>query len=49
MSLKRITIEESTQYFPLNKNYGNTGVENAAFFTITPSDRGEGWEKVNCF
>lgn len=49
MSLKRITIEESTQYFPLNENYGNTGVENAAFFTITPSDRGEGWEKVTYY
>ena len=49
MSLKRITIEESTQYFPLNENYGNTGVENASFFTITPSDRGEGWEKVTYY
>lgn len=47
--MKRITEQEAKQYFPLNENYGNTGVENAAFFTITPSGRGEGWEKVTYY
>lgn len=49
MSLKRITQEESNQYIPLNENYGNTGVENAAFFTLTPSADGEGWETVTYY
>jgi hypothetical protein len=47
--MKRITEQEAKQYFPLSENYGNTGVENAAFFTITPSDRGEGWENVTYY
>jgi len=47
--MKRITEDEAKQYFPLKENYGDTGLENAMFFTITPSTRGEGWEKVTYF
>ena len=47
--MKRITEHESKTFIPLKENYGNTGTENAAFFTITPSERGEGWEDVTYY
>lgn len=47
--MKRISEQEAKQYFPLKENYGNTEIENAAFFTITPSERGEGWDKVTYY
>jgi hypothetical protein len=47
--MKRITIQEAKQFLPLKENYGNTDIENAAFFTITPSERGEGWEDVTYY
>ena len=49
MSLTRITAEEAKNYIPLKENYGNTGLENAEFFTITPSERGDGWESVTYY
>jgi hypothetical protein len=47
--MKKLTDLESKQFIPLKENYGNTGIENAAFFTITPSERGEGWEDVTYY
>ena len=47
--MKKLTVLESKQFIPLKENYGNTGIENAAFFTITPSERGEGWEDVTYY
>ena len=47
--MKRITDEVAKGYIPLSENYGNTGVENAAFFTITPSEHGGGWENVTYY
>ena len=47
--MKKLTVLESKQFIPLRENYGNTGIENAAFFTITPSERGEGWEDVTYY
>ena len=47
--MKRITDKVAEGLIPLRENYGNTGVENAAFFTITPSERGEGWEDVTYY
>ena len=49
MSLTRLTEHEAKSFIPLKENYGNTGIENAAFFTITPSERGEGWEDVTYY
>jgi len=46
---KKISVEEAERYLPLEENYGHTGVENAAFFTITPSERGEGWEDITYY
>ena len=47
--MKRITNKVAKGLIPLRENYGNTGIENAAFFTITPSERGEGWEDVTYY
>ena len=47
--MKRLTVLESKQFIPLRENYGDTGIENTAFFTITPSERGEGWEDVTYY
>ena len=47
--MKRLTQLEAKNFIPLKENYGNTGLENAAFFTITPSERGEGWEDVTYY
>jgi hypothetical protein len=47
--MKRLTNTEAKKFIPLKENYGNTGIENAAFFTITPSERGEGWEDVTYY
>ena len=47
--MKRITEHESKTFIPLKENYGNTGIENAAFFTITPSERGKEWEDVTYY
>ena len=47
--MKRITDKVAKGFIPLRENYGNTGIENAAFFTITPSERGEGWEDVTYY
>ena len=47
--MERITKKVAKGFIPLRENYGNTGVENAAFFTITPSERGEGWEDVTYY
>ena len=49
MSLTRITPEEAKQYISLKENYGNTDLENAEFFTLTPSKRGGGWESVTYY
>jgi len=47
--MERITDKVAKGLIPLRENYGNTGIENAAFFTITPSERGEGWEDVTYY
>ena len=47
--MERITDKVAKGLIPLRENYGNTGIENAAFFTITPSERGEGWEDITYY
>ncbi len=49
MSLTRLTEQEAKLFIPLKENYGNTDIENAAFYTITPSERGDGWETVTYY
>ena len=47
--MKKLTIQESKQFIPLKENYGNTDLEHAKYFTLTPSKRGEGWEDVTYY
>ena len=47
--MKRITEQESKQYIPLKENYNDTSISAASTFTITPSEKGEGWEDVTYF
>jgi len=49
MSLTRITPKEAEDYIPLKENYGNTDIEYAEFFTLTPSKMGKGWENVTYY
>ena len=49
MSLSKITIKEAKQFIPLKENYGNTDLEHARYFTLTPSEKGDGWENVTYY
>jgi len=45
--MKRITIEEAKQYISCEDDYTSKGIDNAAFFTLTPKE--DGWEKVTYY
>jgi len=47
--MKRITEIESKEFIPLKENYNDTSVKAASYFTIIPSEKGEGWEDVTYF
>ena len=47
--MKRITEKVAKGFIPLRENYGNTDLEYAKYFTLTPSDRGEGWEDITYY
>lgn len=49
MSLSKITVEKAKQFIPLKENYGNTDLEYARYFTLTPSEKGDGWETVTYY
>jgi hypothetical protein len=49
MSLNKITVEKAKQFIPLKENYGNTDLEHARYFTLTPSEKGDGWETVTYY
>ncbi len=49
MSLDKITVQEAKQFIPLKENYGNTDLEYARYFTLTPSEKGDGWENVTYY
>ncbi len=49
MSLIRITTKKAKNYIPLKENYGNTDLEHAKYFTLTPSERGNGWENITYY
>jgi hypothetical protein len=49
MSLDKITVEKAKQFIPLKENYGNTDLEHARYFTLTPSEKGDGWETVTYY
>ena len=47
--MKRITEEKAKGFIPLSENYGNTDLEYAKYFTLTPSENEDGWEKVTYY
>ena len=49
MSLTRLTVSKAKKFIPLKENYGNTDLEYAKYFTLSPSARGEGWEDITYY
>lgn len=47
--MERITQEQAKQYISLKEDYTGKGLENAVYFTITPSAKGDGWEDVTYY
>jgi len=47
--MKRITKNKAKGFIPLRENYGNTDLEHAKYFTLTPSEKGDGWENVTYY
>ena len=47
MSLTRLTVGKAKKFIPLKENYGNTDLEHAKYFTLSPSAKGDGWEDIN--
>ena len=47
-SLEFITLEEAKQFVPL-KNDMKSDLDDAAYYTLSPSKRGEGWEDVTYY
>jgi hypothetical protein len=46
--MKRITVETSELYIPLTNDM-KSDISDAAYYTFTPSKRGEGWEDITYF
>ena len=46
--MKRITVEEAEQFVPL-QNDMKSELDDAAYFTLTPSNKEDGWEDVSYF
>ena len=44
--MERITVKEAKKYISLKKD---EDIENASYYTITPSKDGDGWEDVKYF
>ena len=49
MSLTRLTVSKAKKFIPLKENYGNTDLEYAKYFTLSPSARGERWEDITYY
>jgi len=47
--MDRITPTQAKEYIPLSEDYSGRGIEVAEFFTLTPSERGDGWEDVTYY
>jgi len=47
--MERITKKVAKGFIPLRENYGNTDLEHAKYFTLTPSAKGDGWENVTYY
>jgi len=47
--MERITKKVAEGFIPLRENYGNTDLEYAKYFTLSPSARGDGWEDITYY
>jgi len=47
--MNRITPTQAKEYIPLSEDYSGRGIEVAEFFTLTPSEKGDGWEDVTYY
>lgn len=47
--MERITEQKAKQFISLKDDYTGQGIESAAYFTITPSKKGDGWENVTYY
>ena len=47
--MERITKNKAKGFIPLRENYGNTDLEYAKYFTLSPSARGDGWEDITYY
>ena len=47
--MERITDKVAKGFIPLRENYGNTDLEYAKYFTLSPSARGDGWEDITYY
>jgi hypothetical protein len=45
--MERLTIEEAKQFISCNDDFASEGIENAKYFTLTPSS--DGWESVTYY
>ena len=46
--MERITVEEAKQFVPLVKDI-KSDIGDASYYTLTPSEEGNGWEDVSYF
>ena len=47
--MERITDEEAKEYISCKDDFTSDDIDNAEYFTLTPSLKGEGWEDVTYF
>ena len=47
--MDRITKNEAKQYISCDEDFTSQGIENAKYFTLTPSSLGDGWEDVTYY
>lgn len=47
--MERITIEEAKEFIPLKENYSDKSLDAAAYYTLSPSSMGDGWESVTYY
>ena len=47
--MERITVEEASELIPLKENYSDKSLDAAAYYTLSPSSMGDGWENVTYY
>jgi hypothetical protein len=47
--MKRITKEKAGEFIACHDDFTSHGIENAEYFTLTPSLKGDGWEDVTYY